>query len=255
MFPILFELGRFPVRSYGVMLALAFLAGIALARRDAPRIGVDPDAISDLGVWVILSAIVGSRVFYILFYSWDTVVQDPLEALKLWHGGLVFYGGLVGAVAASAVFLWRRGLPVMTVVDLSAPAIALGQGIGRLGCFLNGCCYGVVCELPVGVTFPSPPPPHPVHPTQLYEAAAQLCWAAVLWRLRTRLPQPGAMISLYVLTYAASRFVIEFVRGDGNPMYGALSLSQWISVVAVVGVGCAWLVYVSRRRAAASVQG
>ena len=253
MHPILFELGSFPIRSYGVMLAFAFLAGIALARRDAPRVGVDPDAISDLGFWVILSAVVGSRLFYVLFYNWDAVVHDPLEFFRVWHGGLVFYGGLIGAVATSAVFLRIRRLPVLGVMDLAAPAIALGQGLGRLGCFLNGCCYGVVCELPIGVTFQPPAPPHPVHPTQLYESAAQFLWAAVLWRLRTRLPHPGAMISLYVVTYGLTRFLVEFVRGDGNPQYGLFTLSQWVSVLAVGAVGLVWMrVWVAARQALAT---
>lgn len=239
MHPILFEIGGFPIRSYGVLVAAAFLAGIALARRDAPRIGVDPEAVADLGVWVILSAIAGSRLCYVLFYQWDAFAANPLIFFRVWEGGLVFYGGLAGAIAASVVFLTRRGLPVLRVMDLAAPAIALGQSIGRIGCFLNGCCFGRLCTWPIGITFPGHA--QPAHPTQLYESAAQLFWAVVLWKLRTRVTRPGGLISLYVLTYGATRFALEFVRGDGNPVLGAgLTLSQWISALAVGAVGLVW---------------
>ena len=243
MHPILFEIGSLPIRSYGVLLATAFLASIALGRRDAPRIGVAPDDMTDLGFWIILSAIVGARVFYVVFYSWDAFRTNPLVFFQVWNGGLVYYGGLLGAMTGSALFLRVRRLPLLGVMDLAAPAIAFGQGIGRLGCFLNGCCYGAVCTLPIGVTFPPPAPDHPVHPTQLYEAIAQFTWALLLWSVRTRVRRPGGMISLYLVSYAVTRFLLEYVRGDGNPVYGlGLTLSQWVSVLVVAGVGILWAV-------------
>lgn len=249
MHPILFEIGHFPIRSYGVMLALAFLVGISLSRYDARRVGVGPDAMSDLGFWIILSAVIGSRVFYTIFYDWTAVRQDPLEFFRLWHGGLVLYGGLVGSAIGGLLFLRLRRLPFITVFDLVSPATALGVGIGRIGCFLNGCCYGQVCALPIGVTFPLVGP-EPRHPTQLYESAAGFLMAIVLWRLRTRITRPGVMYTLLVVGYAVVRFAIEFVRGDGNPIYGAgLSLSQWISVVVVVGAGGVWSAMWFRGRA------
>ena len=225
MHPVLFKLGSCSVYSYGAMLALAFLVCSFLAKRRAVSIGMDGEKIIDLMVTIIISGIIGGRLFFVLL-DLDYFKSRPLDILKIWYGGLVWYGGLILAVISGAVFLRIYKMPVLKTADLLMPYVALGQAIGRIGCFLNGCCYGKATTLPIGVVFN--PEQGAVLPTQLFESAAMFIVYLVL---RKRAPSNGRMLFLYLIFYSVFRFFIEFLRGDNMLSVMGLTFSQAVSVV------------------------
>ncbi len=234
MYPVLFKIGPVSVYSYGAMLALAFLVVAFLARRRAFTLGMDGDAILDLCIWLIVSGFLGGRLLFILL-NLDYYRENPLDTLKLWQGGLVWYGGLIAAVAVAIIFLSAKRMPILKTGDLMMPYVALGQSIGRIGCFLNGCCYGKATALPIGVTFSAAQ--GPVHPTQLYESAAMLI---VFLILRKRVPGNGRTFFLYLMMYSVIRFLIEFLRGDNPAIMMGLTISQVISVIVLVVAMVLW---------------
>lgn len=146
------------VYGFGVMLCLAFFAGIGLAARQARRQGLNPESVYDLALWFLIGGLVGARLFYVWQY-WGTRIQSLSEIPRIWEGGIVLYGGVMGATAASLAYWLRARFPLRPTLDALAPAIALGLAFGRLGCFLNGCCYGDECQLPWALTFPASSPP------------------------------------------------------------------------------------------------
>jgi phosphatidylglycerol:prolipoprotein diacylglycerol transferase len=251
MFPRLFHIGSFSQSTYGVLVALAFLAALSLISRLARRAGLNSDAVVNLGILCGISAIVGAKVMMFLV---DTpyYARNPGEIFSMasLQAGGVFYGGLIAALIASVVYMRRHKLPPLPTADVFAPGIALGHGIGRLGCFAAGCCYGLPTRLPWGVKFTNPlaqVPQQllgiPLHPTQIYESLAEFVIFAILyWRI-AKPHKPGAIISLYLILYGAVRFLVEFVRfhEQANPFGGPLDTSQWISV-ALIALGAAYLV-------------
>lgn len=225
MYPVLFKIGPITIYSYGVMLAVAFLVATFLARRRAIAEGFDGDAIIDLGLYLIISGIIGARLFYVLL-NLKYYRDNPLEVLMIWKGGLVWYGGLMLAILVAIWFLRAKKLPVLKTADLIVPYVALGQAIGRIGCFLNGCCYGKPTSLKLGISFH--PAQVPVHPTQLYEAAAMFFIYLIL---RVRKVANGSTLFLYLILYSLFRFLNEFLRGDNPQVLLGLTFSQVISIV------------------------
>jgi phosphatidylglycerol:prolipoprotein diacylglycerol transferase len=246
MHPILFEIprivigqfaiGPFPIRMYGLMIGTGFLLSIYLASRRAKKEGLDPDRILDMGVYLILSAIIGSRILYVL-----TTLQEfrehPLDAFAIWKGGLVFFGGLLAAIPVCIWYVRRHNLPVWKTADIMAPYIALGHAFGRLGCFFAGCCYGSVCNLPIGVTYHDPnslaPLGVPLYPTQLMESGGEFLIFGVLILLRRSKKFDGQLFWSYPIFYSVLRFINEFFRGDairGLYFGGLVSTSQIIAV-------------------------
>lgn len=255
MLPRLFHIGSYSQATYGVLVAIAFLVALSVVARLARRAGLNSDQVVNLGILCGLSAIVGAKLMMYLI-DIPYYVQNPGEILSLstLQAGGVFYGGLIAALIASTVYMRRHRLPPLLTADVFAPGIALGHSIGRLGCFAAGCCWGRPTSLPWGVTFTNPiahelvgvPLDIKLHPTQLYESAAELIIFAILyWRIR-RPHAPGAIISLYLILYSAVRFLVEFVRyhEQANPFGGPLNTSQWISLL-LAGLGAA---YFLRRR-------
>jgi len=257
MYPEIFHLSF--LHTYGVLVALAFLTALWLAGRLAKQAGLNVDAVTNLGVYCALAAIIGAKLMMFLidipYYK-----EHPGEILSMstLQAGGVFYGGLIAALAISAWYIQKTHLPAWKTADVFAPAIALGHGIGRLGCFSAGCCWGVECHLPWAVTFQNPvakelvgvPLGVPLHPTQLYEAIAEFAIFAVLyWRIR-KPHTPGAIISLYLMLYSSARFVVEFFRyhEQGNLLGGPLDTSQWISV-ALFLMGAAYFLKAYKRSA------
>jgi phosphatidylglycerol:prolipoprotein diacylglycerol transferase len=239
MHPILFEVGNWPVYSYGVLLALAYLAGLQLAVVRARRAGLDGARVMDLGIYLIIAALVGAKVMLIAV-DFDYFRRQPRELLSLVRAAGVFYGGLLAAFAVAVVLIRRYKLPLWTTTDVFAPGIALGHVIGRLGCLLAGCCYGRATTLPWGITFTDPaaaenvgtPLGTPLHPTQLYEAGAELLILVFLLATERRgRTFPGRTFWAYLFLYAISRFVIEFYRGDDRGMVMIVSTSQAVSLV------------------------
>jgi phosphatidylglycerol:prolipoprotein diacylglycerol transferase len=257
--PILFHLGAFPIRSYGLLIAAAFMVGIWIARRRAARNGYDPDVIIDLSVIVILVSIIGARLAYV-FVRWDYYQHDLLGIFRIWEGGLVQYGGMVAGALVGLWFFRRRGVDMWAGADLMAPSLAMGVTIGRLGCFLNGCCYGRVCEHPWGVVFSesSPAGMHfpgaHLHPTQLYESFLALFIFFVLLAADRRKPFEGFLLWLFVILLSVYRFLIEPLRYHESVSTAfrsgdiALSNNQVFSV-ALVLLSVGFMVYLSRRAA------
>ena len=263
MYPILFRIGSFPVNTYGVFLALAFLCAIFVTVRLAARDGLPKEKIYDLCLWLLLSSLIGSK--FLMFFTEPEYRQNPklLFSLDFLRSGGVFYGGLIGAILA-AVFLMRRWkLPWWKTADACAPGIALGNFFGRQGCFSAGCCWGKPTRLPWGVQFTEagheitgvPTGVH-LHPTQLYESFVMLMVFFFLLWLHKKKKFSGQVILAYVMIYATVRFLIEFVRDDprgdiwGLTTLTGLSTSQLIGLV--VGIGALILFVIRWRRASAS---
>jgi phosphatidylglycerol:prolipoprotein diacylglycerol transferase len=243
MHPVLFTIGGLTIHTYGFFVALGFFFGILLAKSQAQKAGIDPDKIMDLSFFVLLAAIIGARLFYVLTVP-EVFIADPVEILRIWNGGLVFYGGFIAAFIAALIYIKKNNLLLWKTADILAPSVVLGQFFGRLGCFSAGCCYGKVCHLPWAVTFTDPKSLAPlhtsVHPTQLYSSVCDLMIFAALIFLRKRKKYHGYLFWMYVMLYGITRFVIEMFRGDfrGDDLLGVLSISQAIggtlAVIAVV---------------------
>ena len=258
MHPILFEIGGFPVYTYGLLLAAAYLLGLQFALVRARARGLDGNRVMDLGIWIIVSALVGAKAMLLIVerdkfgWSWN-------ELVNLFRSAGVFYGGLIAAVGVALFYLWRHRMPVWTVTDVFAPGIALGHVIGRLGCLFAGCCFGRPTDMPWGITFHSEFAAQnvgttlgiPLHPTQLYEAGAELLILAVLLLTEKKgRPFPGRTFWSYMLLYGVTRFIIEFYRGDSRGtidfLQMSLSTSQFVSLL-IVPLSLVMLALLGRR--------
>ena len=258
MYPRLLELGPITVYTYGVLLAAAYLLGLQLAIVRARKRELDATRVMDLGIYIIISALIGAKLL-LLVTDFQTFRNNPAELLTLARSGGVFYGGLILAVVVALIYIRRVGLPLWTTCDVFAPGIALGHVIGRFGCFFAGCCFGRPTSVPWAITFTDPfaaanvgtPLNVPLHPTQLYEAGAEFLILALLLSTENMGKRfAGRTFWLYMLLYSVSRFVIEFFRGDERGAVGALSTSQFISVV-LAPLAIFMLVYLARRAAPA----
>jgi phosphatidylglycerol:prolipoprotein diacylglycerol transferase len=177
MFPVLFKIGKWPIYTYGLFIAIGTIVAILFVGREAKKLGQDHEQIMDLCIYLLIAAIVGSRLFYI-FSNPKLFLSDPLEIFRIWNGGLVFYGGFVIALVTAILYLKRKKLSLFLTADIMAPPLALGHFFGRLGCLFAGCCYGKATDLPWAITFTNTeslaPLGVPLHPTQLYAAINNL---------------------------------------------------------------------------------
>lgn len=239
MHPILLQFGQFSIKTYGFFIAVGFMAGIGLALREARRLEYNPQFILDLAFYMIVGAIVGSRVFYVATHL-SSYRAHPLDALKLWQGGLTFFGGFILAVIICIVLIKRQGLSVWKTFDLFAPSLAVGVFFGRIGCFFAGCCYGKPCSLPWAITFNNPESLAqlniPLHPTQLYSAGGALVTFLILFMLRKRKSFDGQLALLWILLYSSFRTGIELFRGDmrGDLLLGRYPSSQAMALLLIV---------------------
>jgi len=227
MYPILFSYGSLTLYSYGLMLALAFLSGIAWAVYMGKKEGLKEELVLDLSLFSLIASIIGARVVYVIFF-WPSFKNNVWEIFMIWHGGLVFYGGVLFAILTLAFMIHRKKLPVLKLLDIAAPTTAIGYAIGRIGCFLNGCCYGVVCDLPWGVHFPHLSGLR--HPTQLYASFAGLfifLSLVILWKRRSF---EGQLLLTGLILYSVYRFLIEFIRTSPVSLYG-LTQAQLASIL------------------------
>jgi phosphatidylglycerol---prolipoprotein diacylglyceryl transferase len=255
MYPRLFDLGPITVYTYGVLLAAAYLLGLKLAMVRAQARGLDSVRVLDLGIYIIISALVGAKLL-LLVTDFRTFRADPAELLTLARSGGVFYGGLILAVIVALWYIMRSALPLWTTCDVFAPGIALGHVVGRFGCFFAGCCFGKPTTMPWGIVFTDPfaaanvgtPLGVHLHPTQLYEAGAELLILGVLlFAERKRERFAGFTFWLYILLYAISRYIIEIFRGDERGTVGIFSTSQFISLI-LAPLAVAMLLYLARRQ-------
>jgi phosphatidylglycerol:prolipoprotein diacylglycerol transferase len=277
MLPTLFEIGPLPIHAYGLLIAVGFLIAVLLMRRDARKVGIDPDTITDTAFWVLLLGIIGTRLLHIVMFPENYSWSDPVGWIAIWRGGLVFQGAIPPAIAYCIYALRKEGVSVWGFADVVVPYVPLAHAFGRLGCFMNGCCYGSPTEMPWGVCFRRVPADlsepaigspvwldhvaHyglspdavwtlPVHPTQLYSALglALMCGFLLYLRKSWR-PFIGFTFPLYLMFYGGFRFVVEFFRGDHNPIrLGIFSDQQVFSLLMVV---CGAVVYAWLRRRAA----
>jgi phosphatidylglycerol:prolipoprotein diacylglycerol transferase len=257
MFPVLLEIGGIRIYSYGFFIALGYLSTLAYGRWIARRRGLDPAPFMDLAFVAIVSGVIGARVLYVITEPAE-FLRNPYSVLDFWNGGLVFYGGFLGATLACIAYgLWKK-MPMWLTTDIAVTGVALAHGFGRIGCFAAGCCHGNYCPYPWGVhnetEFVAPQfKGQPLHPVQLYEAFALFVLAGVLARLLYKKKTPDGMVALLYLTgYAAIRFVMEFYRGDedrGVVLGGALSTSQGIALALfAVGLALAFARFGLRRK-------
>ena len=239
------HLGPFTLHTYGVLLAIAFLAGLWIAGRQARKAGLDSNRITDMAVYVLIAGLIGAKLL-LLGVEWSYFSKNPRELLSIFQSGGVFYGGLLGAFPVAWWYVRRHQLPGWRTADVLAPGVALGQGIGRLGCFAAGCCFGRPADVPWAVTFRDPyatrtvgtPLDTALHPTQIYESLAVFAIFGFLLWLSTRKKFDGQVTLAYVALYSVVRFLIEFYRGDaarGTVFGGMLSTSQFIAILLVLG--------------------
>jgi phosphatidylglycerol:prolipoprotein diacylglycerol transferase len=241
--PVAFHVGGLAVHWYGIIVLLAAAAAVAVVLREARRLGIARDAAEDAVIWVALAAMIGGRALYIVQNQLEQVARDPLSALMIWEGGLSFYGAVIGALVALAVFARRHGLRLAPLADAAAPAAALGQGIGHFGCLISGDSFGLPTSLPWAVIYRSPaamaPQNVPLHPTQLYEAAALLLLFAGLWLARRWLTAfgPWTVTGAYLLGLSVVRFALFFLRDEPSVLFG-------LKTAQLIGIGIALLAVV-----------
>jgi phosphatidylglycerol---prolipoprotein diacylglyceryl transferase len=244
MFPTLIKIGSFYIPTYGVLVALGFLAGLTVTLRLSRRIGLSADKVTNLAVYCAIAGIFGAKLFMILFDFGD-YLRNPgqIFTMETLQAAGVFHGGLIAALLFAVFYIREQALPPLRTMDTFAPGIALGQTIGRLGCFAAGCCWGRQCDLPWGVHFRSNfaapvPLDKTLHPVQLYESAADLLIFGFLYRQFGRSEKPGQIIGLYLVLYSVARFIIEFFREHEQSLVGPFSLTQWIALgLLVLGLG------------------
>jgi phosphatidylglycerol:prolipoprotein diacylglycerol transferase len=233
MYPILFKIGKFSVYSYSFFIAIGLMLGILLARKEAKRTGEDPEKTMDLCFYLLIAAMVGSRLFYIAA-NLGTFFQDPLEIFRIENGGLVFYGGFIAALITGLVYMKGAEMPLWKTADNIAPSIAIGQFLGMLGCFFAGSIYGRTSDFPWAVTFTDPESLAPIgmslHPVQLYFSLNYLIIYGVLFFVRRFKKFDGQLFWIYVLLYGVTFAIIETFRGDfqSHSISGAFSVSQTV---------------------------
>lgn len=244
--PVVFCLGSLEVRWYGVMVVLAIVAIIIIALREARRVGVSEEHIYNVALWAIIGGVVVSRLVHVID-KWDYYLAHPGEIIGF--AGLAVYGAVIGALLAILIYSWVKKLSFWQLADIAAPGAILGQAIGRIGCTINGCCYGLPTSLPWAVVYTHPasyaPLGVPVHPTQIYHLVWNLAAFAVIWQLRTRLKPPGSLFLLWLALYAAGDLGIRFVR-EGEPFLFGMQQAQLIGVVILL-VALPWLIIRMRR--------
>ncbi len=261
MYRTLFELGPLSVHTYGVMLAIAFWLGIELSARAARKHDIDETRIIDLGIIILISSVVGSRLLYVLTH-FSEYESDRLGIFRVWEGGLVFYGGLIAGIVLGIGYLMRKKMPVLRVTDLLAPQLALGIALARVGCFLNGCCFGKASDLPWACEFPpdsqagSVMAGTTIHPTQVYSAIANFIIFIILRRMLHRSYRPGTVFGSLLVLYGGWRFVIDNLRHYEEHMRvgvlgGSLTFNQIASIIMIVA-GLLLLLRVRQKDASAS---
>ncbi|MBF0101525.1 MAG: prolipoprotein diacylglyceryl transferase [Desulfobacterales bacterium] len=250
MHPILLQLGFIHIYTYGFFVALGFIVGISVVKKQAGTMGINTDQIVDLAFFILIAAILGARLMYVII-NFHFFLNNVGEIVKIWNGGLVFYGGFITALITAILYCRIYQLPIGQIADIVAPGLAIGHAFGRIGCFFAGCCYGKTCDLPWAITFSHPQSLAPLgvelHPTQLYSVFANACLFGFLifWRRYKRFH--GEIFLIYMLLYGIIRFAIEFLRGDdrGDIYFHIFSISQIISLLLSFISLCAllWVTY------------
>jgi len=249
------HIGPLTLHTYGVLLAIAFITGLWVAGRQARATGLDAARVTDMAVYVLIAGLIGAKVLLVIV-EWSYYARHPGELLSILQSGGVFYGGLLAGFPVAWWYAKKHSLPAWRTADVLAPAVVIGQAIGRIGCFAAGCCYGKPADVPWAVTFRDAyasrtvgtPLDTPLHPTELYESIACFLIFFVLLRVARGKRFDGQVTLTYVASYAVVRFIIEFFRGDAvrGTVFGWLSTSQFIALLMVFAAALS-LPYVSRK--------
>lgn len=230
MYPILFQLGHFELRSYGVLFALSFLAAVWLGGREAARKGLDPRLIHDFAFYAFIGGIVGARLYFVLFSEPTYFLANPWEILAIWHGGLGVIGSLIGGFLVAIWFTRKQPIPLLKFADVLAPAIPFGQTLGQFACLANGDSYGRPTDLPWAITYTDPralaPLNVPLHPIEIYEMAAYFAVFLIVWLTRKRFNADGYAFLTYLAAFGTARFFMEFFRGDPALFAGGIPAAQ-----------------------------
>ena len=267
MSPVLFQIPGTPIRifSFGVLMIVALWGALGLANWRARREKLDPDLIADMAFWVILSGLVGARLFYVMRFWGKGDLHSFWDVFAIWKGGIVLYGSVLGGAAGFFMYRAMRPLPFLPTLDVIAPSLALGVAFGRIGCYFNGCCFGDVCSLPWAVRFPKLSNPWfdhlnhgwigesatsslPIHPTQLYSAFDGFLLVALLSAYYPLRRRDGEVMALLMVTYPITRFLIEILRGDEPALVLGMTTSEALSVVIFAGGLAFWAYLVSQPR-------
>lgn len=238
MYPELLKIGDFTISSFGVMIALCFLAGYWLISLETKRKKLNESVVSNMFLATMIGGIVGAKILY-LFENvpFGDLIRHPITHL-LSRGGLTFYGGFIGALILVWIIANRNKISMWTVGDLAAPALALAYSIGRIGCLLVGDDYGVPTNLPWGMAFPQglPPTTETVHPTQIYEIVIMFIAFLYIWKIRTKIKPAGWLFSIYLIIAGLERFFVEFVRNTTDSPVPGLSVAQ-VTALGLIVVG------------------
>jgi phosphatidylglycerol---prolipoprotein diacylglyceryl transferase len=252
MFPVLFNIGPLTIHTYGVFVAMGFFAGLGLTIRLARTEGIPPGLIMDMSFVILVAAIIGSRALYV-FMNLSFYLENPIDAFKLWEGGLVFSGGLAASAAVMGWYIHRHGLSWWKTGDMWAPGIALGQAVGRIGCLMAGCCYGKPAyDLPWALIFTDPlclaPTGIPLHPTQLYSMISGFVIFGFLLALFYKKRFDGQVLIWFIILHSTARLIIERFRGDyrGVVFDSSMSLTQLVTLL-LLSAGVAALIFKKNR--------
>ncbi len=246
MFPVILRIGNIEVFAYGVMLALAFAVGAFGLSREAGKIGFSEDRILEMAIWIMVTALVGARILYVLI-ELPFYMANPLLVFAVRSGGLSFHGGLVGGILAGLVYTRRYKLPQGIIADMTSPYLALGYAIVRIGCLLNGCCFGRPADVPWAL--PGAYLDGTLrHPTQLYASMAALLIFVYLLYRKNIIRFHGQLFLEFIVSYSIYRFIVEFYR-NAAMAGGFLTLGQAASIVAAAGAYTAIRLWPLGRRA------
>ncbi len=259
MHPIILRLGPLEIYAYGLMLGIAFVAGVTLAQYLAKKDGENPETLLNMAIIIIIAALVGSKLTYVIT-TFGTFLDNPRSYFRLRSGGFVMYGGVILSLIAAYLYGRYKKIDIHRYLDYMAPSVAMGIGITRIGCFLSGCCFGKPTDLPFGVTFPPGSIPYDhygyscaIHPTQLYSSLNGWMLFVIVMLLWKRRAYPGWITWNFLIMYAITRFLIEFLRGDTiRGFVWLLSTSQWISIFILI-VAVNMHLYLRRRYAGVGV--
>ena len=244
MDPIAFTILGKEIRWYGIMAAVGFMAAVFIMQRIRNHANLKKDQVSDITMIGMIGGVIGARIFYVIQF-WDQFSNNYLEIIRIDHGGLVFYGGFIVALGSIVCYCIAKKISLIAVLDVSAPSIAMGHAMGRIGCFMNGCCYGKSCDLPWGVIYPLDSEPghkfanRAVHPVQLYEVFGNiLICVALLFAIKK--VRKGQTAAIYLVLYGILRFVDELFRGDHTDTFmWTLTRAQFIGLI-LIPIGLIW---------------
>jgi len=251
--PILFSIGSFEVRWYGVMIVVAVIAAIGISLLEARRKNFSQDAIWDIGLWMVIGGIIGARLLHVID-KWDYYIVHPDQLLNF--AGLAVWGAVLGAAVALLIYCSVRRISFWKLGDIVAPGAIMAQAIGRIGCMINGCCYGDTCTLPISVVYRNPssyaPQGVPLYPTQEFHLLWNLLGFAILWLLRKRIKTEGVLFLIWLIFFAVGDFAIRYFRGDTSPFMFGLPEAQVVDIAVFIAAVVMMVVLLVRHKPSAA---